>query len=62
MAQPLRLHQIRKIVELSQQGRGIRQIQRLTGLALNIIREYRRRIIRSGLSWDQLQALDEHNL
>jgi transposase len=59
---PLRMHQIRRIIELYLQGRGIRESQRLTGLSRNTIREYLRRIQESGISPQELLALDEASL
>ena len=62
MAKPLRMHQIKRIIELYQQGQSIRQTQRLTGLSRTTIRDYHRRIHSSGLRADQLLALDEESL
>ena len=62
MAKPLRMHQIKRIIELYQQGQSIRQTKRLTGLSRTTIRDYHRRIQSSGLSADQLLALDEESL
>ena len=54
MSKPLRMHQIRRIIELHHQGRRIREIVRLTGISRNTIREYLRRIEASGLGHQQL--------
>ena len=59
---PLRMHQIRRIIELYEQGRGIRESQRLTGLSRNTIREYVRRIQGSGMRPAELLALDDASL
>jgi transposase len=59
---PLRMHQIRRIIELYGQGRGIRESQRLTGLSRNTIRDYLRRIQESGMSASELLALDDASL
>ncbi len=56
------MHQIRRIIELHGQGRGIREIQRLTGLSRNTIRDYLRRIQESSLSVQELLALDDASL
>jgi lambda repressor-like predicted transcriptional regulator len=62
MAKSLRMHQIKRIIELQQQGRGIRQTVRLTGLSRNTIREYLRRISTAGLTLSQAFALDDEAL
>src|SRR5687768_9670889 len=62
MSQPLRMHQIRRILELQNQGHGIRQTERLTGLSRNTIREYLRRIAASGLEIQQALRLDDDSL
>ena len=62
MAKPLRMHQLKRIIELYQQGHSIRQTQRLTGLSRTTIRDYHHRIQSSGLSADKLLALDEGSL
>jgi transposase len=56
------MHQIRRIIELYGQGRGIRESQRLTGLSRNTIRDYLRRIQESGMSAPELLALDDTSL
>ena len=61
MSQPLRMHQIKRIIELYQEGRSIWETKRLTGLSRNTVRDYLRRIQRSGLSTAQLLALDEES-
>jgi len=62
MSQLLRMHQIKRIIELYQQGRSIWETKRLTGLSRNTVREYLRRIQGSGLSPVQLLALDDESL
>lgn len=62
MAKSIRMHQIKKIIELQQQGRSIRQTARLTGLSRNTIREYLRRISASGLTFTEMLALDDDSL
>ena len=62
MPQPLRMHQIKRIVELYQEGRSIWETKRLTGLSRTTIREYLQRMHKSGLSPEQLLALDEESL
>lgn len=58
MPQPLRMHQVKRIIEFHQQGRSIRQIERLSGISRNTIREYLRRISLSGQSLDELLQLE----
>lgn len=62
MSQPLRMHQIKRIIELYQEGRGIWETKRLTGLSRNTIREYLKRIQSSGLTPAQMLALDDESL
>ena len=62
MAQPLRLHQTRQIIELHEQGRSVRETRRLTGLSRNTIREYLRRISVSGLTGKELLSLEDESL
>ncbi len=62
MAKPLRMHQIKRIIELYQEGRSIRETKRLTGLSRTTIREYHRRIQASSLSTSQLLSMDEESL
>ncbi len=62
MAQPLRMHQVKRIIEFYQQGRSIRQMERLSGLSRNTIREYLRRISLSGVSLEDLLKLEDEQL
>jgi len=62
MSNPLRMHQIKRIIELYQEGRSIWETKRLTGLSRNTVREYLRRIQGSGLSAAELLSLDEDAL
>ncbi len=62
MPQPLRMHQIRRIIELHEQGRSIRETERLTGLSRNTVREYLRRISGSGLTPAELLSLNDESL
>ena len=62
MPQPLRMHQIKRIIEFHQQGRSIRQIERLSGISRNTIREYVRRISQSNQSLDELLKLEDESL
>ncbi|MEO5978366.1 MAG: helix-turn-helix domain-containing protein [Chryseolinea sp.] len=52
------MHQIKRIIELLEEGRGIWETKRLTGLSRNTVRDYVRRIQNSGLAPSQLLALD----
>lgn len=62
MSQPLRMHQIKRILELQCDGHSIRHTERLTGLSRNTIREYLRRISSAGLSCTQAMKLDDESL
>ena len=62
MAKSLRMHQIKRIIEIQQQGCGIRQTVRLTGLARNTIREYLSRISTAGITLSQALEMDEESL
>lgn len=62
MAKSLRMHQIRSIIELKQQGSGIRHIGRLTGSSRITIRGYLNRISSAGLTLSQALALDDASL
>ena len=55
----LRMHQIRRIIELQSQDRSIRETVRLTGLSRNTIREYVRRLSLCAMSSQELLALDD---
>jgi transposase len=56
------MHQIKRVIELHQQGRSIRQVGRLTGISRNTIWDYLRRIALSGRSLDELLALNDEAL
>lgn len=62
MAQALRMHQIKRIIELQQQGRSIRETVKLTGLSRNTVREYIRRIAESGVDFRELLLMDDASL
>lgn len=62
MPQPIRMHQVRQILQFLIQGHSIRQVQRLTGLSRNTIRNYLARFKISGLSLEALLELDEQEL
>lgn len=62
MSKPVRMHHIKRIIELYQEGRSIGETKRLTGLSRNTVRDYLRRIQSSGLSAPQLLALEEESL
>lgn len=62
MPQPLRMHQVKRIIEFHQQGHSIRQIEKLSGTSRNTIREYLRKILLSGLSTEELLKLDDGQL
>jgi transposase len=62
MAKPIPMHQIKRIIELLQEGRSIGEIKRLTGLSRNTIRHYIRRIQSIGISPIDLLALDDDAL
>ena len=62
MSKPIRMHQIRRIIELQEEGKGIRETVRLTGVSRNTIREYIKRIKSSGLTRKELLALSDESL
>ncbi len=57
MAKPIPMHQIKRIIELLQEGRSIWETKRLTGLSRNTVRDYIRRIQSTGLSPSHLLEL-----
>ena len=59
MPQPLRMHQIKRVIEFYIQGHSIRQIERLSGVSRNTIRDYLRRLQQDGRSFHELLALEE---
>jgi transposase len=62
MSKPLRMHQIRRIIEMQLEGRSIRQTVRLTNLSRNTVRDYLRRLSSSGLNLKELLLLDDESL
>ena len=62
MSKPLRMHQIRRIIEMQLEGRSIRYTTRLSGLSRNTVREYLRRISCSGTGLKELLALGDESL
>jgi transposase len=62
MAKSIRMHQIKRIIELQLQGLSIRQTVRLTALSRNTIREYLRRISSGGLTLSEAMKLDDASL
>lgn len=62
MPQPLRMHQIKRVIEFHLQGHSIRQIERLSGISRNTIREYLRRLQASGRSLNELLKLEDEVL
>src|SRR5277367_289817 len=62
MAKPLRMHQLKRIIELYQEGRSIRETKRLTGLSPNTVRDYLRRIQSTGLNPAHLLTMDDESL
>lgn len=62
MSKPLRMHQIRRIIEMQLEGRSIRYTTRLSGLSRNTVREYLRRISSSATGFKELLALDDESL
>jgi len=62
MPQPLRMHQIKRVIDFHKQGRSIRQIGQLTGISRNTIRDYLRRIASSARPLEELLALEDEAL
>jgi len=58
-AKPTGMHQIRQITELLLKQYSIHAIVRLTGIARNTVREYKRRVAQCSLSPEQLLALED---
>ena len=56
------MHHVKRIIEFHQQGRSVRQIERLSGLSRNTIREYLRRISLRGESLEDLLKLEDEPL
>lgn len=56
------MHQIKRIIELFKEGRSIWETKRLTGLSRTTIRDYLQRVHKSGLSPEQLLAMEEESL
>jgi transposase len=59
MPQPLRMHQIKRVIEFHLQGHSIRQIERLSGISRNTIRDYLRQLQREGRSLRELLELED---
>lgn len=62
MPQPLRMHQIKRLIELHLQGRSIRQLNKLTGISRNTVRDYLRKLLQCGRSLADLLAVDDAEL
>lgn len=62
MPQPLRMHQIKRLIELHLQGRSIRQISQLTGISRNTVRDYLRKLLQCGRSLAELINADDAEL
>lgn len=62
MSKPLRMHQIRRIIEMQLEGRSIRHTARLSGLSRNTVREYLRRMACSGSSLKELLHMEGESL
>ena len=62
MPQPLRMHQIKRIIEFHLQGHGIRQIERLCRISRNTIRDYLRKLQQDGRSLTDLLHLEDQAL
>lgn len=61
-AKPTGMHQIRQITELIVKQYSIHSIVRLTGIARNTVREYKRRVDQCSIEGEQLLALDDEAL
>jgi len=62
MPQPLRMHQIRRVIEFYLQGHGIRQIERLSGISRNTVRDYLRKLQLQSQSLGDLLNLADDDL
>jgi transposase len=56
------MHQIKQIIELLSKNYSVRSIVRLSGISRNTIRDYRLRIDRSKISFEELLKLDNETL
>lgn len=56
------MHQVKRIIEFHLQGHSIRQIERLSGISRNTVREYLRRISLSGYSMEELLKMEDESL
>jgi transposase len=54
--------QIRKVLQLLQQGHSQRSISRQVNISRNTVQDYCLKFYRSGLTFDELLSLDDHNL
>lgn len=59
---PISMHQIRQLLGFLSKGYSISSIARLTGIARNTIKGYKRRIEGKGLAFEQILALDDDAL
>ncbi|PZR20472.1 MAG: IS21 family transposase [Citrobacter freundii] len=59
MPKSLRMHQIKRVIEFHLQGHSIRQIERLSGISRNTIRDYLRALQANGQSLHDLLHLDD---
>lgn len=62
MPQPLRMHQIKHIIEFHLKGHSIRQIERLCGISRNTIRDYLRKLQRDGRLLSDFLNLEDQAL
>lgn len=62
MANPLTMHQIKRIIEWKSQGKSIRKIARLSNLSRDTISKYIQRIEESGMTQSELLDLDNEAL
>ena len=61
-AKPTGMHQIRQITELILKNYSIRSIVRLTGIARNTVREYKRCVEQCSIAAEELLTLEDEAL
>lgn len=59
---PITMHQIRQLFGFLSKGHSISSITRLTGIARNTVKVYKRRLADKGLTFEQILGLDDDAL
>jgi transposase len=61
-AKPIKMDQIRRIIQLLEQGASLRSIALQCGISRNTVRQYHKQITQSGCTYAQLLSLDDEKL